>query len=51
MNYSRVKKFFDENKEYSNLTGGVTDRAEDTTKLSSRPQEFLLGDESLLLQY
>ncbi len=26
-------------------------RAEDTTKLSSRPQEFLLGDESLLLQF
>ncbi|MED1808164.1 SMI1/KNR4 family protein [Bacillus subtilis] len=26
MNYSRVKKFFDENKEYSNLTGGVTDK-------------------------
>ncbi|APH34543.1 hypothetical protein C7M20_00470 [Bacillus velezensis] len=26
MNYSRVKKFFDENKEYSILTGGVTDK-------------------------
>lgn len=26
VNYSRVKKFFDENKEYSILTGGVTDK-------------------------
>ncbi|MGY4713584.1 SMI1/KNR4 family protein [Bacillus amyloliquefaciens] len=26
MNYSGVKKFFDENKEYSILTGGVTDK-------------------------
>ncbi|MFJ5794342.1 SMI1/KNR4 family protein [Bacillus atrophaeus] len=26
MNYSRVKKFFDENKKYSILTGGVTDK-------------------------
>ncbi|MEC1442102.1 hypothetical protein C7B63_15390 [Bacillus halotolerans] len=26
MNYSRVKKFFGENKKYSILTGGVTDK-------------------------
>ncbi|BAO93258.1 hypothetical protein BSNT_06860 [Bacillus subtilis subsp. natto BEST195] len=28
VNYSIVKKFFDENKKYSILTGGVTDKQE-----------------------
>ncbi len=33
VNYSRVQKFFDENKKYSILTGGVIDKQIDTKKL------------------